>query len=69
MTTIIKQQAFAKDLNRLIKKYLPTDPTCANDFTPILDALAEVKERLEKDSMRYAPLEDELDDMSDRYRP
>jgi hypothetical protein len=30
--------------------------------------LAEVKEKLELDSMRY-PLEDDLDDMSDHYRP
>jgi len=66
--TTTKQQAFAKDLQQLIQKYLPAVPTCGDDFAPILDVLAEVKEKLELDSMRY-PLEDDLDDMSDHYRP
>jgi hypothetical protein len=64
MTT--QQQAFAKELEQLIQKYLPAAPTCANDFAPIVDALADAKEKLELDSMR---LEDDLDDMSDHYRP
>jgi hypothetical protein len=54
--TTTKQQAFAKDLQQLIQKYLPAVP-CGDDFAPILDVLAEVKEKLELDSMRY-PLED-----------
>jgi hypothetical protein len=67
--TITTQQQFAKELDQLVQKYLPVMPICANDFTLIIDVLAEVKERLELASMRYPIMEDEVDDMSDRYRP
>src|SRR5262249_14078683 len=62
-----QERSFREDLEELIQKYMPAVPTCADDFAPILDALAEVKEKLEVDSMRYPLREDDLDDMSDHY--